>query len=123
MITSTQLNNLIASATGTSTYYKLLGRYVATDGIKDLMTIGECHWLVMMIIAAQHEPKVSSQSFQSWKLTVDLERKRGEVVATDGNGLHLYRQCTHYVDTPIPEIRLYVANEGELKVVMLAGEY
>ena len=123
MTTADKLNQIIAQHSGTLGYHRLLGNYVGTDGIKAIANEGGLGWLIDIVVSGRLVPDVAREKFQFWKLTVDLERRRGLVVCTDGNDHRLYVQETHYVDTPIPEVTLYVVEERELMIVMLSREY
>jgi hypothetical protein len=57
------------------------------------------------------------------KLTVDLAKKHGVVVIEDGNEHEHYRQEIPYTDFPLSEIKLYLEQRGNEKVLLLPTEH
>ncbi len=120
MLTETDLNTMIAHATGTEGYTKYPGGLKLTDGVVQLAQGGDCFWLLDIIWSYQPKCRKDSmlQDMQFWKLNVN----GSEAVVTcerDTDDVAI-RQKIPFTDFPIQgETKLYVVND----VVMLPSEY
>lgn len=115
--------------TGTSQYYRYIGKFLLTDGAKFVADSNQCYWLMDIIVSWQSEPKLKNEYFQSWKLDITTDRnsgiKSGTVVCTDGNYKKL---CTQKIDQifgmlDIQQIELFAEDSGEYMVIYLPSEY
>lgn len=122
-ITPTDLAQFI----GTTAYYRHWSRLVMTDGTLYLMRHG-ASWLLDILGSVRHLVEIKRETYEFWKLTVNLEKKSANIQCTDGGqGVCekiLYEQDIPYTDFPLAEIRLIVVHDPNLgKVVMLPSEY
>ena len=76
-------------------------------------------WLIDEIAFQQYHPRVKSEEFQVWVLTVNLDQSAGVLNCEDGNGRVLCSKPIPYTDFPLAEIRLYVSDN----VILLPSEY
>lgn len=110
---------------GSENFYRhgLLRGLVLTDGVQYLNTNG-AGWLVDAIASYQVKPSVRKEEFQSWTLTVDLDKKSAVLRGTDGNEKTLARQRIDYTDFPLPEVKFFAChNELGGITLMLSSEY
>ena len=112
-----QILSSLSQFTGTAQYHKGMMTVNYTDGIKHLIKLAECNWLVEDIsivskMRFQHIP------FQIWTLQV----QDGEGILTmkeDTNEPVLYRQEYSYTDFPEGTLKLYLIDG----VMLLPSEY
>jgi hypothetical protein len=107
---------------GTTCYSRFQRGFLLTEGAKWLAESAGYYWLYD--IAWSVKPILAKGWFASLTLTVDLDAQTGEVVITDGHDRVLYKQRVPFTDFPLPEVKLFIADDeaGE-KVIMLPGEY
>lgn len=108
---------------------------IFTEGCA-FLSLNGAGWLIDEIAIAQHSKTLACESFQSWKLLVNMENRSAVLLATDGGSAvnvrgeplyrELYRKTISYTDFPLEEIRLYVCANGygaNGKTILLASEY
>lgn len=118
---TTLTSSELAHFTGSESFYRhsLNRNVVYTEGAQYLAEQGGAYWLLDTIAIAQaHEPKVKSEEFQLWKLTVRPDHT-ATLTCDDGNGLVIYSQEIPFTDFPLEEIKLYCCN----RTIMLTSEY
>lgn len=111
--------------TGTEMFYMIpLIRTRFTDGLKYLVQVADCFWLVM-------DTSVTAKSLmeQSRFITIDYKRlsseeqeARGweaEIIYSDGNDNILEKHGYRVTDFPLDKLRLFFVND----TLMLPGEY
>lgn len=116
--------NTLAQFTGTDGYVRhgMMRNMLMTDGVTWLTENG-CAWLVDIVASYQGSAHIKQQSFQCWRLVVDLNARAGVVVMDDGNGKEFVRQLIPFTDCPVGELKLYLIEEGDQWVCMVASEY
>jgi hypothetical protein len=93
-------------------------RVIYTPGVADMAKLCNAYWLIDLVASHQIDPRVRSEEFQIWELTVEPGRK-AVARATDGNSNPVVSQDIEYTDFPLDMIKLYL-DQGTL---MLPGEY
>jgi len=115
--------------TGTESYTNLRypwlrKKFLLTDGAKYLAETAKCYWLFDLIASHFANRRVTAEPFQVWVMHIDLEQRKGEIVADDGNGKLIASQSIPFTEFPLDEITLYVTNDDfNGIVVMLPSEY
>ena len=109
---------------GTEHWYRhWTGLLVYTDGIHYLVEHGAA-WLVDAVASYQTEPKLNKgmlADFQIWELKVK-DSKAVLTCRADSGKKPVVTQEIEYTDFPLSEIKLYVENGGDAKVLMLPSE-
>ena len=85
--------NIMAWFTGSETFYRygLTGDALFTEGVKYVADRAGAYWLLDAICLANvYEPKVLSEEFQLWTLSV-TEAATGVLICEDGKGNVFYR--------------------------------
>lgn len=109
----------LAMHTGSESVFRHWTRHlVYTEGVKDLAEQAGAYWLIDLVASWMAEPRMCSEEFVVWKLTVNPDHT-AIAVADDGNGNEIARQEIGYTDFPLDEISLYLTN-GTL---LLPSEY
>jgi hypothetical protein len=126
MKTPIEIENELCQYSGTYYYYKVGfgNNYVLTDGIKKLIELCECAWLIDIVWSAY--PKTKKQDFQVWKITT--KNNTAIVSATDGNDNIIYKQKIEYTDFPLESFEFYCTygsldGVNSIFVIMLKNEY
>lgn len=111
----------LAQFTGTEHYYRMLPRFVVTDGVKYLMDQAGCYWLAQLMGSHLLEMDTDENAFT----VLELKRSGAGAVITigDGNDHVIAHQVVEYTDFPFDEFRLYGCWAGEFWVGMLTSEY
>ena len=120
------IRDQLAQFTGSASFtrHSLLPRMILTEGVKWLANEAQAHWLTDAIASYQHEPHVSVEHFQVWRLQVDVATNRATLSMTDGNSdAEIVRQELDYTDFPLNEITLWLIAQGAHLVLMLPSEY
>ena len=119
-----ELEATLPGFTGTEGYTRI--RYpwatiLLTDGAKYLAETAKCYWLMDAI--SSYQPKLKTEYFQTWKLTV--ADGKGVLTATDGDDHKLATQDIPGTPFPLAEITLFVIRDEGLGgvVVLLPSEY
>jgi hypothetical protein len=120
------LQDDLCQFTGTEEHHRwsiLFRRYLLTDGAKYLADKAGAYWLMDAIASYFTEPKVRNEPFQVWNLKVNDDRS-ATLKMDDGNGNVKVTQVIEYTDFPLPEIKLYCAQNDDIySVIMLPSEY
>jgi len=123
------IENELAQCIGSERYHfnALHGRnFVYTDGIKCLLELAECYWLLDAIFSYRQV-----EEFQLWRIEV-MEDKTAVLTMKEDTGCpNIVEQKIHYTDFPLKEIELYAINDhccesgeyGDRVVLMLKSEY
>lgn len=109
-------NDHFKKFTSTEHYYKLLGQYVYTDGVKELCNKFSCYWFLDIVVS--YQPQLKHEDFQVWKLKRQQDNS-AIAVCTDGNKRELVRQVIEFTDFEPIEATLWV--EGT--VILLPSEH
>jgi len=115
--------------TGTENWHRLnypwlRRQFLLTDGAKYLADTAKCYWLFDLIASHFANRRVMAEPFQVWVMHIDLEQRKGEIVADDGDGKLVASQQIPYTDFPLADLTLYVTNDDfNGIVVMLPSEY
>lgn len=120
------LRDQLAQFTGSRTFtrHSLLRRMCMTEGITWLADEVGAHWLTHVVASYQHEPHVSAEHFQAWRLEVDVTTHAAVVIMTDGNtDVPLVQQPIDYTDFPLDDITLWLIVQGDYLILMLPSEY
>ena len=118
-LTPEQLQTALRGFTGSEQFFRMYPNVIITEGVKFLCDQAQCYWLIDCIFSYQTIRKVAREPFQVLDLTVDLEKRTGLILVTDGNNLELYRQALEFTDFPLQAIKLYYVDQ----TVMLPREY
>ena len=116
-ITKTEL----AQFTGTENWYRhpIARNILYTDGIQYLAEKAGAYWLIDEIAFNQMQPSIRKEEFQTWKLSVDLEKSTAILTCDDGNNRIVFSKKIEYTDFPLQEIRIFFVNN----VILLPSEY
>ena len=118
-LTPEQLAAALCGFTGSEQFYRMYPCVIITDGVKFLCDQAQCYWLIDGIFSYQTIPKVAQEPFQVIDLAVDLEKRTGLILVTDGNDQELFRQVLEFTDFPMRAIKLYYTDQ----TVLLPWEY
>jgi hypothetical protein len=120
------LLNALTGFTGsdTLTRHGLTRRILMTQGVVFLAEQAQAHWLTDLVVAHQADPRVRAEPFQVWTLAVNVETRSAVATMTDGNTKQpVTRQEIPCTDFPLPEIRLWLVQEGDAWIMLLPSEY
>ncbi len=126
---SLMTNNIrdqLAQFTGSASFtrHHLLRRMVMTESVKWLANEAQAHWLTDAIASYQHEPHITAEHFQAWRLQVDVATNRATLSMADGNSdVAIMRHEIAYTDFPLAEITLWLIAQGAHLVLMRPSEY
>ncbi len=111
----------LAQFTGTEQWYRhpLVRSLLYTDGIKYMATKAGAYWLIDEIAFMQQHPGVKNQSFQVWKLKVNLEKSTALLICEDGNYNRVFEKKISFTDFPLDEITIWLTEN----VMLLPSEY
>lgn len=118
-LTPEQLADALCGFTGSEQFYRMYPNVIITEGVKFLCDQARCYWLLDCIFSYQTIRKVAREPFQVIDLAVDLEKRTGLILVTDGNELDLYHQALEFTDFPMRTIKLYYTDQ----TVLLPWEY
>ena len=120
------LRDQLAQFTGSRTFtrHSLLRRMCMTEGITWLADHVGAYWLTDLVASYQHEPHVSAEHFQVWRLSVDVSTRAAAIMMTNGNSsTPLVQQQIDYTDFPLDDITLWLIVQGDYLILMLPSEY
>jgi hypothetical protein len=120
------LHAQLAQFTGSETFtrHPLVHRVLLTEGVVFLANAAGAHWLTDAIASYLGDHRARREAFQVWRLKVDLQSRRAELVMTDGNSsTPIITQALDYTDFPLDEIAMWLVAESEHWVLMLPSEY
>jgi len=120
------LRDQLSQFTGSTTFtrHRLLRGMCMTEGVVWLADHVGAHWWTDVVASYQHEPHVSAQHFQAWRLCVDTHTRAGVVIMMDGNtDVPLVQQQIDYTDFPLDDITLWLIAQGDYLILMLPSEY
>jgi len=119
-----RLEQSLAQCTGTQQYYKhWANSMLYTDGIKTLQDEAMCGWLIDAIASYQGDRRVVGVPFQLWVLKVEKDKSASLTMRQDSDTPILIEQKFDYTDFPLEEMKLYLIDDGENKVLILPNEY
>ena len=110
--------------TGTDHYYRHLGKFVYTDGIKYMAETAEAYWLLDVIFSHVADiygnPALDAEQKEFLVCTLTVADDDSAVFTIDdGNDNILATQKIEYTDFPARTVKLYVENN----VALLPGEH
>ena len=120
------LKNNLRQFTGTEHYWRyspLFPNVVLTDGAKYLADQAGAYWL--MDVISSHMPKVKDYFAIAWFYKIDSEwcfRLLSDLPIEDDT-VEWAHQKIEFSDFPLNEIKLYVAKQDDLWVILLPSEY
>ena len=120
MANAKEISDIISQATGTTQYYKFsqIPQFpVITDGVKSVVELAGCYWLLDVIGFKQIDPKLD-KAFQVWKLEVDTENTRGVLRGFNDTTL-IITQDVPFTTFPLAELKLFLIDG----VLLLPSEY
>ena len=119
--TPAELHQHLAHFSGTEHYHRTHPGLLATDGAKYLADEAGAYWLLDIIWSVL--PKVTDE-FAVLELSVQ-DNRRAAVVIHDGREpqTSYHEQSIPWTDFPLEQIKLYLQQNGQERVVMLMGEY
>ncbi len=111
----------LAQFTGTEVWYRhaLRRNILYTEGMQYVAEKAGAYWLLDEIVFNQIQPRIASEKFQVWTLSVDLEKSTAVLACDNGNGKIVYKKVISYTDFPLDEIKIYFTNS----VILLTSEY
>ncbi len=118
--TEQEIKAELSQFTGTEGYHynALFGnKFVYTDGIKRLIELCECYWLLTDIFSYRR-----LEDFQLWTLKVE-DSKAILTMKEDSDLPNIVTKKYSFTDFPLDEIGLYAQYDGERVVLMLKSEY
>jgi len=112
----TQLKNYI----GTEHYYKIpFSNYIYTDGIKGLVDLCSCYWLISDIgILLTHNKKLQ-KPFLILNISVNKDNNALITLREDTNEKPIYIKEVEYTDFILKEYEFYICDN----VMLLKNEY
>jgi hypothetical protein len=125
-MTPKELQSALAAFTGSDvlTRHGLTRRILITQGIVFLAEQAQAHWLTDLIVSHQADPRVRSEPFQVWTLAVDAATRSAVASMTDGNSKRpVTRQEMPWTNIPLPEVTLWLVEEGDAWIMLLPSEY
>lgn len=125
-VTPEDLLNALTGFTGsdTLTRHGLTRRILMTQGVVFLAEQAQAHWLTDLIVSHQADPRVRAEPFQVWTLAVNVETRSAVATMTDGNTKQAVTlQEISWTDFPLPEVTLWLVQEGDTWVMLLPSEY
>jgi hypothetical protein len=125
-MTPEELLNALATFTGsdTLTRHGLTRRILMTQGVVFLAEQAQAHWLTDLIVSHQADPRVRTQPFQVWTLAVNMNIHTAVAAITDGNSKRpITMQEIPWTDFPLPELTIWLVQEGDHWVMLLPSEY
>ncbi|WP_043363980.1 DUF6876 family protein [Belnapia sp. F-4-1] len=125
-MTSEDLQSALARFTGsdTLTRHGLTRCIFMTQGVVFLAEQTQAHWLTDLIVSHQADPRVRSEPFQVWTLAVDAATGSSVATMTDGNSEQpITSQEIPWTDFPLPEVTLWLVQEGNAWVMLMPNEY
>ena len=119
---SRHLNDHLPHFGVNANYYKHLGGYFYSAGVKYIAEIFKLYWLIGEIVVANY-PSVFEQ-FQIWKLKKELANDRDialtfQLSCEDRYANRLYVKCLAIADFPYDSIELWFFND----VILLPSEW
>lgn len=111
----------LAQFTGTENWYRhpIRRNILYTDGIQYLAEKAGAYWLIDEIAFNQMQPRIGSEEFQVWTLSVNLEESNAVLTCDNGNNKILFSKKITFTDFPLENVRLYFSNN----VILLPSEY
>ncbi len=128
MAEDTLTHKALAGFTGSSEFFwhALPGvphAFLYTEGVRFVAERAGAYWLLDLIGNHQLHQHVRRESFQKWRLVVDLEENTAGIVCDDGDGTWLTGQRLGFTDFPLRELDLFFINDGFRKTLLLPSEY
>jgi len=130
METVATIQQNMAHATGTMTYYRtMLSEVVYTDGVRQLARDADAYWLIDAIMSYQPEIKDGTRlsEFQLWTLNVLEDRRAILECREDSNRKPIFAQAIDYTDFPLDATRFYVepgqVGDKAVRVILLPSEH
>lgn len=111
-------------SSGTEGYHRVspfFRNFVATDGVAEMCQKLKCFWV--MDVVASYLPRLKGKdTFFTIKITRDQEGKGCKFTADNGSGKIYVTQDIPYTDLT-HDLKLFLAFDGEMWVIMLPSEY
>jgi hypothetical protein len=111
--------------TGSEQFYRwsLAAHCIYTEGVQYVAEQAGAYWLIDAVFSYQGEAAFRTEPFQVWELAVS--DSRGRLICWDGNNksVLLADQDIPFTDFPLPEIKLYLIQDGTYKTLLLTSEY
>ena len=124
-MTPEELQTALSSFRGseTLTRHGLTRRILMTQAVVFLAENAQAHSLTDLIVSHQSDPRVRTQPFQVWTLTVDVHTRGAVATMTDGNSRQpVTRQEVPWTDFPLPEVTIWLVQEGYHWVMLLPSK-
>lgn len=127
-MTKTLTEGSLRQFTGSESFFRhwCNRAFIYTEGVQHVAEHGGALWLIDEIaLANRYEPKVSSERFQHWTLTV-ADDHTATLACDDGNGSGVFCKTLEFTDFPLPQIEFFACeNEFGPKhfTLMLLSEY
>ena len=119
-----QLKLLHCVGTTELTPHALVPSLLLSEGAILLANEAGAYWLLDAIASYQHLPHVTAQRFQTWDLRVDTAKRSAVLSMNDGNSMDaIIRQEIDWTDFPLDGMTLWLVVDGDIRVMLLPGEY
>lgn len=115
---------LSANRNGTATYHRYLCGTLISDGVKELIKLCECNWLIEAIVSYQTQCQNDRmlRTHQFWELAVKEDRTARLTCFRDCED-PAFHQDFDYVTFPLDSMRVWVVVESSNTLIHLPSEW
>ena len=119
-----QLKLLHCVGTTELTPHAIVPSLLLSEGALLLANEAGAHWLLDAIASWQIDARARAEPFQSWDLRVNTATRSAVLSMTDGNSMDaIIRQEIDWTDFPLDGMTLWLVVDGDIRVMLLPGEY
>lgn len=119
-----QLKLLHCVGTSKLTRHNLVRNLLLSEGAILLADEAGAYWLLDAIASWQIDARARAEPFQTWDLRVDTTTRSAVLSMTDGNTMDaIIRQEIEWTDFPLDGMTLWLVVDGDIRVMLLPGEY
>ena len=119
-----QLKLLHCVGTSKLTRHNLVRNLLLSEGAILLANEAGAYWLLDAIASWQIDARARAEPFQTWDLRVDTATRAAVLSMTDGNSTDaIIRQEIDWTDFPLDGMTLWLVVDGDIRVMLLPGEY
>jgi len=120
MLNTKSILNQLSNNIGTEHYYKIMfSSIVYTDGIKELIGLCNCYWLISDTAIEITHNKALQKQFLILNIKVNKDKSAIVTLKEDSNKPLLYAKRYSYTDFPLSEYEFYIIDD----VMLLKSEY
>ena len=119
-----QIKLLHCVGTSKLTRHNLVRNLLLSEGAILLANEAGAYWLLDAIASWQIDARARAEPFQTWDLRVDTATRAAVLSMTDGNSTDaIIRQEIDWTDFPLDGMTLWLVVDGDIRVMLLPGEY